>query len=540
MGLTDGPAAETGAAPIEIELKLEVRDPRAARRLLAAETIGELVAAGPIETRDLTDRYIDTAGGHLHRAGRVARLRAIDGEILVTVKSAVAALAGGVHRREEVEAPASDDLDPRHWPPSDARALVLELAGDRLLVELATIVQRRRVRRFEANGTAIEVSLDRVTVVREGRRVSRFVELEAELLAGAQGPLIALGERLAIDPAYGPARSSKLDRALAAVERDRREAARPHLIVGPTPGVTPTDHIAESGRKVLAFHFERLLAREAGTREGADPEQLHQMRVATRRLRAAWRTFGDVFDPVQARRLRRPLRGIATRLGAVRDIDVLLVDAEAHRATLDEAVAIAFEPLVTELQDRRERARIELVRALDAPAYGRWLRSAVTFLSTPGAGVPATVPGEPIHVRELAPARIWTAYGRLLAYDAVVPWADVPTLHAIRIEGKRLRYALEFFREALGPDVDQLIAAVTGLQDHLGALHDADVAGAVARELLTMRAASLTVAERHAIGTYVRARDADLRRLRRSAGRPWRRVAGVAFRRRLGRALAAL
>ena len=67
------------------------------------------------------------------------------------------------------------------------------------------------------------------------------------------------------------------------------------LVVGKTPGVAADDHLAEAGRKVMRFHLARMLAREAGTRDGRDPEELHAMRVATRRQRAAWRVFGASF-----------------------------------------------------------------------------------------------------------------------------------------------------------------------------------------------------------------------------------------------------
>ncbi len=535
--LADG----SGPIPVEIELKLEVRDVRAARRLLDGQRLGEdLVATGPAQTVVVVDRYVDTAARSLERAGRVARLRAAGDELLVTVKSLATPVAGAVHRREELEAPASAALEPLAWPTSDARALILELAGDSPLEELVTIRQQRRQRRFARDDTTIELSLDRVAILHNGSLLGRFIELEAELIAGDPGRLLALGELLAVDPAVGPARWSKFERAMAAVTRKRREAERPHLSVGKSPGVTPTDTLAEAGRKVMAFHFERLLAREAGTREGVDPEQLHQMRVATRRLRAAWRTFGDSFDPRRSRRLRRPLRRIATRLGAVRDLDVLLAGILDYRATLPDDVAPGLSPLLADLEAQREAARLDLAEALDEPRYGRWLRASVAFLSTPGAGALRVQPGAPQHVRELAPARIWAAYGHVRAFEPIVAWADVQTLHALRIEGKRLRYALEFVRDALGPGTEAAVVKIVALQDHLGALHDADVAGSVAREFLGRHAAALDPTERQAIGGYIRSRDAELRRLRRSVGRPWRGVNGIVFRRRLGALLAAL
>ena len=530
----------TPGAPIEIELKLEVRDPAAARRLLETEELAGLTAVGPTERIDVEDRYLDTADRALEHAGRVARLRLIDGATRVTVKSLASPVLGAVHRREEVEGPALQALTPADWPPSDARSIVLELAGDAPLEELVTLRQRRRVRRYADAAAVIELSLDRVAVVRDGRVVSRFVELEAELRSGDEARLAALNERLAPDPSFAPSRQSKLERGIAAAERAARETARPRLSVGRTPGVGATDTLAEAGRKVMAFHFERLLAREAGTREGADPEELHLMRVATRRLRAAWRVFGAAFDAARVRRLKRPLRDIATALGGVRDLDVLLDAVRSYRSTLPEADATAFTPLVSELERRRELARLDLQERLDDPAFGRWLTNSVTFLSTPGRGIRQGAPNEAQRVRELAPPAIWAAYGRVLAYEGIERWADVPTLHALRIEGKRLRYSLEFVREALGVGANPLIERVTTLQDHLGWLHDADVAASVARDYLGAHAAGLRAEERAAIGAFVETRERELRRLRRSVGRPWRGVAGIAFRRRLGRVLAGL
>src|SRR5206468_11461701 len=94
------------------------------------------------------------------------------------------------------------------------------------------------------------------------------------------------------------------------------DPARPKLVVGKTPGVLTDDHLAEAGRKVLRFHLARMVAREPGTREGTDNEELHGMRVATRRQRAAWRVFGDAFDQKRTARHPRRLRDVARDIGA--------------------------------------------------------------------------------------------------------------------------------------------------------------------------------------------------------------------------------
>jgi CHAD domain-containing protein len=125
-------------------------------------------------------------------------------------------------------------------------------------------------------------------------------------------------------------------------------------------------------------------------------------------------------------------------------------------------------------------------------------------------------------------------------YEPILRWADVPTLHELRIAGKWLRYSLEFVQEPLGDDAAPLIAKVTALQDHLGLMNDASVAGSMARTFLVEHAAQLSAAETAAIGRYLVDREREVTRLRRTIGATWRRVAGLGYRRALGRVVAGL
>ena len=95
-------------------------------------------------------------------------------------------------------------------------------------------------------------------------------------------------------------------------------------------------------------------------------------------------------------------------------------------------------------------------------------------------------------------------------------------------------------REALGDDAAPLIAKVTALQDHLGLMNDADVAASMARTFLVEHAGDLSPLESAAIGRYLVSREREVARLRRTLGTPWRGVAGVGFRRALGRVVASL
>ena len=321
---------------------------------------------------------------------------------------------------------------------------------------------------------------------------------------------------------------------------DPAEHERPRLVVGKTPGVLADDHVAEAGRKVLRFHLARMIAREAGTRSGEQIEDLHAMRVATRRQRAAWRVFGEAFRPARTKAHRSRLREVAARLGAVRDLDVLLDAADAYRADLAVGEQRALEPLLAAWRIHREDARNLLVRELDSDGYRRWLDDYAEFVRHDGLGARTVIPTEPHRVRDTAASRILSAYEQVRAYEPVLRWADVETLHELRIHGKWLRYSLEFVREALGPDVDGLIARVTALQDHLGLLNDADVCAHLARDFLVEHAGSLSDLESGAIARYLVSREKEVARLRRTVGRSWRGVSGIAFRRGLGRALASL
>jgi CHAD domain-containing protein/adenylate cyclase class IV len=318
------------------------------------------------------------------------------------------------------------------------------------------------------------------------------------------------------------------------------EDARPHLVVGKTSGVLADDHVAEAGRKVLRFHLAKMIAKEAGTRSGVDPEDLHGMRVATRRQRAAWRVFGEAFRPGRTKKHRARLREVAARLGAVRDLDVLIEAADAYRADLPVTEQRALEPLLAAWREHRDDARVLLMRELDSDGYRRWLDDYAEFVRHEGVGARPVVPTEPHRVRDTAASRIQSAYEHVRSYEPVLRWADVDTLHELRIHGKWLRYSMEFVREALGPEVDGLIARVTALQDHLGLMKDADVAAHLARSFLVEHAGSISDVESAAIARYLVSREKEVARLHRTVGRTWRAVSGLTFRRALGRALAGL
>jgi CHAD domain-containing protein len=547
-------ADETAPGPdgqhAEIELKYDVTDRAALQALLDAPEIAGL-GGGRWRESIVEDRYLDTADRALGQSGYAARLRVGGGRTILGLKALTPA-RGPLHRRREIEGPAGDGLDPAAWPASEARDMLVQAVGGQPLEELCRIRQRRRVRVVRGAGGEVELSLDEVEVFRGGRRLGAFPVFEAELRTGDESVLEGIAAAIDATGSTHASDRSKFEVAMDLVAAAPRKGAaaapaeaeagpsRPVLEVGKSPGVATDDTFAEAGRKVIRFHLARMLATEAGARSGERAEDLHKMRVATRRMRAAWRVFGDAFRPGRVRRSVGALRTLAAHLGAVRDLDVLLDELAAYGETLDPEGQSALSPLQDAWRSERETARAELVRYLDSRAYRRFVDDQVAFVGTPGQDAIPAGPTEPRRVRDTAPSRLWAAYETVRAYDGVLRWADLATLHELRIAGKRLRYAVEFVREPLGPDAGMLIERITGLQDHLGMLHDADVAAGLARAFLVHEAATLPSTSVNAIGGYLGSREREMARLRRTIGPPWRRITSIEFRRAMGRGAAQL
>src|SRR5262249_37628833 len=146
--------------------------------------------------------------------------------------------------------------------------------------------------------------------------------------AGSEDDLRAIeGELRQYD--LTPQETSKFERALAQLDGEKR--ARKPRKKKKAVGVTADEPRAEAGREILRVHFERMDCEQDGTRKGEDIEALHDMRVATRRQRAALRIVSSHFKKKAVKSIRDELRTLADRLGSVRDLDVLIEAAERYR-----------------------------------------------------------------------------------------------------------------------------------------------------------------------------------------------------------------
>ena len=534
----------------EIEAKFVIPDAKVSRRLkrlrrLAGFTLGE----GKVSR--VLDTYLDTKDRSLAVAGLACRARRQDnGQLLLTVKEKGAA-TGAVHRREELELllPAGESgakgvFAARAWPEGPVRGRILTVIGRKRLIRLATIRQRRTIRPVVQGGhTLAFLSLDDVQV-RAGGAAKRFSEVEVELTGrGGDGDLDRLATCLEREWGLRPEVRSKLERALALVgARPKAPAPRKGL------GIDPAASMAEAARRVLRNQLNRMVAHERGTRAGRDIEELHDMRVAVRRMRAALRVFRPYLDPTAYKPFRRVLRRTGRILGMVRDLDVFREKAQHYLDGLPDERRPELDPLLAAWQTAHGGAREEMLDLLNSKEFTQFKKEFARFLATPGAGEPPasseSAPPLPHRVREAVPLLAVASYAAIRAYEGRVEGTDTPLqrMHQLRIAAKGLRYTLEFFREILPTEVKTLIDRIKELQDHLGDLQDAVVTCGILRDFLTWgtwgdhrpgTAATTGVVVAPGVATYLSVRQAELQRLVKGFPAVWKKVSGEDFRRQV-------
>ncbi len=303
--------AATPERNLEREAKLAVDDGFLAPDLTTS-------ADGLVErsTREAVhvDSYYDTPDVRLIRAGITVRSREEDNRTIWTVKLPMpdADVAGGLTRLEvNVEAPAGR-------VPGDAARLVVarvRTGSLRLVARFRTL--RRTTTLGQADRAVVLVDDDEVTVQEGIGKGQRFRELEVELTPEAPEELLsAVVDTLAGAGARAAEPRPKLAQVLGQAAAESPDLDPVELGDDPTLG--------ELVGAALTEHVRRIVDHDPVIRLDLDPEGVHQMRVATRRLRADLRTFRPVLDREWSEPLRDELRWLGRSLGAVRDADVML------------------------------------------------------------------------------------------------------------------------------------------------------------------------------------------------------------------------
>ncbi|GAA4841387.1 CHAD domain-containing protein [Saccharopolyspora rosea] len=258
--------------------------------------------------------------------------------------------------------------------------------------------------------------------------------------------------------------------------RDRDVAAVVDLPADPVVA-DENSSVAEHVRAGLDTRLRALLAHDPGTRRGEDPEELHQMRVSVRRIRAMLRSARPFLDRSRSEPLRAELGWLGRALGPVRDLDVLLERLRQESADFPDDERAAAARLIAGLEVEHGEARFELLAALDSDRYLRLLTALAEAVNTP---IGSEVDGSGA-LRGL----VRKQFRKLRKAVQQLPEAPVDAqLHALRISGKRLRYTAELAQPAFGAPMRDVIKAAKRFQDVLGEHQDACVTAHRVRGLL--------------------------------------------------------
>jgi inorganic triphosphatase YgiF len=450
-------------APMAHEIELKLALPESAQRAFLRHPLLKVAIAR--QSAQLVSIYYDTPDLALRKSGVAVRLRRQGNAWLQTVKC-TGSSAGGLSARPEWEGPYGEHFD---FSGIDDAAVRARLEKRRIRTRLAPVFEtlfRRTTWTFDGFQLMFDCGW-----IAAGEHREALSELELELTGGNLKALFDLAEKLAERLPLMPALLSKAERGFRLRQGTPATPVKAREI-SLDPGMPPL----AAFRAIALSCMEQMQGNHAGivaAEGGEDPEYIHQMRVATRRLRAAMRLFAPLLPPGFAEALLPPLREMMARLGAARDLDVLFAEIAAPvlQALPDEPRLAALAGIIT---NRRHAARADAVRHLRAPQFGRLMMRLTALLNQPALVTPE--PG--VAATDFANERLRKLRRKVRRLGAAARIDDPVSLHVLRIGIKRLRYALEFFAPlARGKERRRLARQLADGQGTLGELNDLANAG---------------------------------------------------------------
>jgi len=454
-------------ADSEIELKLLV-PPDVARRLAAHRLLRG--RARPARRR-LYSIYFDTPALDLWRQGIALRVRREGRRWMQTVKGGGAA-HGGLHQRAEAEAevagPAPDTSRIRD------RELAEAFASPQLRAQLKPVFTTditRSSRVLELGAEArVEASVD-LGVIRSGDRSEAVSEIELELKSGEPHQLYELALKLADDVPLSIGDRSKAERgyALARGEPEKPVKARPAAL---DRDMT----VIDAFKAVMWANLAHLQANEGGMLGALDPEYLHQMRVALRRLRSALAVFAPLFPGPVISPARTELKWLANGLGPARDWDVLVTEMLPQIAA-EFGAHDGLREFSARCEKLRRRANARARRAVHSARYRHLMLWLAAWLAQEGwlARIePSGRTALQAPVTDFATTVLEHRYGQVRKKGRKLRGLSAIELHRLRIAIKKFRYAADFFARLYDAKAARAaLKRLSRLQDILGAMNDA-------------------------------------------------------------------
>jgi CHAD domain-containing protein len=471
--------------------------------------------SGPDE-EDLEAEYYDTDDLRLIRAGITLRRRRGGDDAGWHLKLPV-----GTDTRREIRLPLGRAR--RQVPGELAELVRVHTRGEPLRPVARVTTNRQRLILLDGAGESLaEVAADDVSAEALGgtAAMSRWHEVEVELTGGDRQLLKAADELLRRDGLRPAGRSAKLERALA----DRL----------PEPAhQAPLTSSSRAGQVVLAYlraYAGRLKSLDPMVRRD-EPDAVHQMRVATRRLRSTLRSFGKIIRRDRTQRLAGELKWLGTVLGEARDAEVLAghLLERLHDAPAELVIGPVQARVQGHFASKYADARTALLEALGSGRYFSLLDELDKLMAepplTPQAARPAADVLPPAARRPYRQVR--RRMRRARHARAGQPMDEA--LHEARKAAKRARYAGEAMAPAIGKQASRFAKQMKQVQSVLGDHQDAVIARQVERELGI--SAHFAGENAFSYGLLYGRDSCDAERLQAQAWQTWERASRPRYRR---------
>jgi triphosphatase len=455
----------------EVEWQLACTDLGSVSRWLSEHGTIDGLILEPRPTLQIFDTYLDTDDWRIHRAGFALRVRSGSGTTEATLKSLHSASTEVADRRELTETLLNSDSEAIRESVGPVGTRVRAVSGARTLLplfELRTSRQRFAVRKSDEAQQLGEIALDETVISRpHGEPQASMLRVEVEALTEAHGPLRLLVKTLRSNCALEAASDTKYSLGLKSVG-----LAPPAQEIAATT-VDASMTIVEVAMVNLRRHMAAWLLHEPGARLGDDPEELHDLRIAGRRLDAILRQF-QFFLPPEFLKVPTTLKTVLKALGRARDLDVALSELQDFSHKLPKADRVGVEPLKQHLMSERGRARAQMLSVLDSIWVQKNLQELTLLLDKPVAALEASAADLALHA---SPSLIRRRFRKLRKRaDLLGVDSSTDEYHEVRGQVKKLRYALEAVTALYGKPAADMIRALRRWQESLGVQQDAAVA----------------------------------------------------------------
>jgi CHAD domain-containing protein len=467
------------------------------------------ISVGPVATVQLSAVYYDTPTLSLARSGVTLRARTGEPGPIWTLKVGA---AGGGPELSRHEYLFDEPLGP---VPLVARQAARAYVRSQRLDPVVQLHTQRAQFSVDFEGRPLATVCDDLVVSDGGTEpTSSFREIEVELAPGRVNRKAVEAIRSRLRDAGCRDDESPLPKAVRAL--GPRAFEPPDVVVASLGKRASTRTLI---RHVIAKSAAPMIERYTGVWMGEDPEELHQFRVAARRLRSDLRTFAPLLDRKWTMWLRDELAWLGGEVGKGRDTDVMTMRLLAQMARLPSEDSRAVDRLLKRLADSAADARQHVVDALSSERFIALLDELVAAAREPHFAAGSMGVAEQSAkglVLDLVD-KPWRRLSR--AVDALQPDSPDAALHAVRIRSKRARYAVEAVAPLFGRDARRFAKRLADVQSVLGDHQDTTVAEAWLRD-----AAKALPSVRLVVGELIALERVERERLREQFTSVWKKA----------------